>query len=211
MDKNNSLIMVVNKKHLFRDDSFQGFKPNQDEKYISRILENFEYIKRGVAEKSTIYKQPIGYCLIVNPASKKIFAYERALKKSRSFEKRLHGKWSFGVGGHIEKTDAKNNNPILASLLRELDEEVSFNVLGEPKLLGYINDDKTDVGSVHFGILYVFETDSTEVFPKGLEIQSGELAPIEKLENICFSSHFNVESWSKISLNPLKLYLSHLI
>ena len=147
----------------------------------------------------------------MNPASQKTFAYERALKKSRSFEKRLHGKWSFGVGGHIEKTDAEESNPILASLLRELDEEVSFNMLGKPKLLGYINDDSTEVGKVHFGILYVFETDSDKVLPRGLEIQTGELAPIEKLEDICFSSHFNVESWSKISLNPLKSYLSHLI
>jgi predicted NUDIX family phosphoesterase len=206
MKKDEKLIMVVKRGALFKNDNFQGFKLQDETDYTSRILDNFEYIKRGIAEKDDDYKQPIGYCMVVNPASKQVFAYQRASEDLNYFERRLQGKWSWGLGGHIEKIDSRKGNPIHKTLLRELKEEVDFNIVGTPRLLGYINDDDDDVGRVHFGILYVLETDSEVVIPKSLEIKSGRLVPVERLEEICLSPESVVEDWSRISLNPLKAY-----
>ncbi len=207
MEKGDRLIMVVKREFLFKDDYFEGFRPQSEKDYSSRILQHFEYIKRKEAEVNPVYKQPIAYCIIVNPRLRQVFAYQRALEDLRCFERRLQGKWSWGLGGHIEQVDVKNGNPIHMSLLRELSEEVDFHMAGTPELLGYINDDNDDVGKVHFGILYVLHTDSRIVRPKSLEIKIGKLMPLERIEEICSSPDFIVEDWSRISFNPLKSYL----
>jgi predicted NUDIX family phosphoesterase len=206
MKKEEKLIMVVKRDSLFKEDYFEGFKGPDGIDYNSRILENFEYIKRNKAEGDSRYKQPIAYCIIVNPASKHIFAYQRSRQEMEYTERRLSGKWSWGVGGHIEKIDTKDANPIFASMSRELKEEVEIDSIGSPKLLGYINDDNDDVGRVHFGILYVLEVNSDIVKPKDSEVSIGRLATIEELEKICLSSGSIVEDWSRISLDPLKSY-----
>lgn len=208
--KDEKLIMVVERGLLFGDDYFQGFRPQHEVDFESRILKHFTYIKRGLAEQDPAYKQPIGYSIIVNPVSKKIFAYQRSSHDAKYGEKRLQGKWSWGVGGHIDKIDTDSKNPINASVLRELDEEVEMGKKVKPKILGYINDDLTDVGRVHFGIVNIFETDSKAVKPKDDEIDNGAMRSIAELEKICSSPTFTVEEWSKIALGPLKLYLESL-
>ncbi|MFA5061499.1 MAG: NUDIX domain-containing protein [Candidatus Pacearchaeota archaeon] len=206
--KSEKLIMVVERKILLGNESFQGFKPQNQIDYESRILDNFKYMKRGLAEEDPTHKQPVGYAMIVNPSLKQIFAYQRSAKDANYTEKRLQGKWSWGVGGHIEKVDIENGNPLHASMLRELEEEVNINGSVNPKAIGYINDDSNDVGKVHFGVLYVVETDSEIVTPKDSEIDNGRFRTIDELEKICSSSDFAAEEWSRISLEPLKQYFS---
>lgn len=203
--KSEKLIMVVPREILLGNESFQGFRPQDQIDYESRILDNFKFMKRGLAEKDPTYKQPISYAIIINPNLKQIFAYQRSAKDSNYTEKRLQGNWSWGVGGHIEIFD-KNINPLRSSMLRELEEEAYIDGHVNPRFLGYINDDSNDVGRVHFGVLYVVETDSKIVQPKDPEIDNGGLRTIEELEKICSSSDFTVEEWSRISLEPLKQY-----
>ncbi len=203
--------MVVKREILFGNEYFEGFRPANVVDYKSRILENFEWIKRSYAEKNPRYKQPVGYSIIVNPISKQIFAYQRSSMDDEYHEKRLQGKWSWGIGGHIEKFDIKSGeNPIHASVLRELREEIGIEVRNlDLKLLGYINNDTDEVGRVHFGILYIVEI-SKVIEPKDSEIKNGGLKTIEELKQICQSSEYTVEEWSKICLDPLKLYLKQI-
>jgi len=201
--------MVIDKEILFDFDTdyFEGFKPRNEVDYESRILKNFCYMKRRLAEKDPTYKQPISYSIIVNPTLKQVFAYQRSARDSKYSEKRLQGKWSWGIGGHIEKFDTQNGNPIHTSMLRELKEEVEINGTIKPKILGYINNDSDEVGKVHFGILYVIETNAKIVKPKDPEIDNGKLRPIRELKKTCSSPEFTLEEWSRISLEPLKQYL----
>ena len=204
-DKYNMFIMVTEGGQLFYEDRFQGFKPANEVDYVSRILGNYKFAKRGPIETDFEHKQPIGYAMIVNPSLKKIFAYQRSQSGG---EKRLHDKWSWGIGGHIERIEEQHENPIEASLMRELNEEIKMNGrIKKIEVLGYLNDDSDEVGKVHFGILYVIETDSTEIKPGDPEIKVGELKSINELEKICASTEFVVEEWSKIALGPLKRYL----
>lgn len=204
--KNDKWIMAVKREILFGNDYFEGFRPANVVDYKSRILENFEWVKRSYAEKNPQYKQPIGYSIIVNPTSKRIFAYQRPMDEEYD-EKRLRGRWSWGIGGHIEKLDIKScENPIHASVVRELKEEIGIEARNPDLNLGYINNDTDEVGRVHFGLLYIVETTKV-IEPKSPEIKNGELKTIEELEEICRSSESTVEEWSKISFDPLKLYL----
>ena len=201
-------IMVVSREELFKDAKFDGFKNAEKFDYEKIILNKFEYMEREKAEIDAMYKQPIAYNIIVNPLLKKVFVYQRSKKDKNYGEKRLQGKWSCGIGGHIERADGADN-PIKTSMRREMEEEAKFNFINY-KPLGYINYDSNDVGKVHFGILYVIETDSEIVEPKDSEIAHGKLLSIKELEDICNSPEFVVEDWTKIALEPLKKYFNSL-
>ena len=201
MDKNEQLIMVVKRDLLFLEDYFHGFKPNTVN-FESRILKNYEYMKRGLAEDDPNYKQPIAYNIIINPEIEKVFVYQRSPDDKRYGEKRLQGKWSFGIGGHIEKIDSKN--PIKESMLREINEEIRIPIGFNERILGYINDDTNSVGKVHFGILYIVETDAKEIIPKDKEIKEGKFRSLEEIAKIIGSEDYNLEKWSEISFRPLK-------
>jgi predicted NUDIX family phosphoesterase len=207
--KSEQIIMVIERNTLFSNNYFEGFCPAKTTNYESIVLNNIKWMKRGIAEEDSTHKQPIGYTLLVNPKLKKVFAYQRAVKDQHYGEKRLQGKYSWGIGGHIEKIDTARENPIEESMLRELNEEVEMNGnITSQKVLGYINYDSDSVGKVHFGVLYLAETDATIVKPKDNEMANGQLRSIEELKEICDSKDNTVEEWSNLSLNPLKEYFS---
>lgn len=203
MDKNEKIIMAINKELLFRNDYFQGFKPASEVDFYSRLLQHNVPMKRGLAEESATHKHPIAYVLVISP-SMKVFAYQRSTKGNES---RLHGKWSWGIGGHVDEEDMSSPDPIKTSLLRELKEEVGLADLQDLKLIGYINDDADKVGKVHFGLLYVAQAKSEDVHFKDEEIKQGSLKPINDLEVICSNS--DVEGWSRIAFEPLKANLQN--
>lgn len=220
MAKEDQMILTVGRDILFNDnkDYFNGFEIIEKTDFESRILKNSEYMRRGKegqlalgkvsAEESPEFKQPIGYALLINPKLKTVFAYKRASKDENYTEKKLQGKWSWGVGGHIEQSDICQN-PIRESMKREIQEEVKMNGrIYDIQPLGYINDDSNSVGSVHFGILYAALTDSTEVKPtKEHEIDRGELMTLGQLEEIMTTPGCDVETWSQIAMGPLKAFL----
>lgn len=202
-EKYEELIMVAERQDLFNNGQFQGFKQAEEIDFQSIILENFKYVKRGEAEKNEEFKQPIGYAILVDN-NKKVFAYQRAKKDDDYTEKRLQGKWSWGIGGHIDKIDKSGDNPIKASMDRELEEEVNVDGdLEEIEVLGYINDDSDSVGRVHFGILYLIKVNG-KVSAKDNEVTSGKMRSIDELRDIVKDSKNTVEEWSKIALEVLE-------
>ena len=197
-------IMVVKRETLFAEKSFEGFLPADDVNFESVILSNFEWMNKDKAEINPDYKQPIGYSIIYNPTLKQVFLYKRSVVEKDYAEKTLQGKWSCGVGGHIEKIDTQNGNPIHESSLREIQEEIKIFGKKRMQILGYINDDSDDVGKVHFGILYLVVINSDKVEPLDLEISEGGLVPLNVLEDKCNSVDVIVENWSKIALSILR-------
>lgn len=210
MSKDDKQIIVVEKNILFKDGYFEGFQPDYQFDYESIILRNMKVMRRGDAEIDPTHKQPIGYMIVINPSTKKIFAYQRASKDEHYGEKRLQGKWSWGVGGHIEAFEVEKENPIRESRLRELSEEIEIDgriLYVNP--LGYINDDSDSVGSVHFGILYLIGIDGSAK-QKDKEIAQAEMLSISDLEKKCSSLDIEVEGWSRIALEPLRNYVMKL-
>ena len=204
MDKSDMEILVVDRAMLFAEGYFQGFAPADDIDYFQTIQDNYFYKRRGDVEPDSAFKQPIAYAVIANKETHHIFAYQRSVTDSYN-ESRLRGKWSWGIGGHIDKIDSANNDdPILASLLREINEEIDIAGFDEPRILGYINDDQTKVGAVHFGILYLLETSEKTIKPKDAEMSWGGFMSYDQLEEICILNEKSVESWSEISLEPIR-------
>lgn len=196
---NEQQIMVIDRNVLFMGKVFQGFAAKRVD-YLSRILNMYKFMNRAKAETNPYYKQPIAYGVIVN--SDKIFAYQRASDKNYK-EKRLHGKWSIGVGGHVEEPDEESDDPILLNLQRELKEEVTINDF-YINHIGYLNLDDTEVNKRHFGLLYLVKTE-LKIKPKAKEIKQGKLFTIDKLDQMSKEGAF--EGWSKVALQAVKAHL----
>jgi predicted NUDIX family phosphoesterase len=90
----------------------------------------------------------------------RIFSYART---ARAGERRLHGRRSIGVGGHVNPADlpdglaglaAAPEPALVAAARRELAEETVLAARAELGWLGFIRDDRAPVARVHFGVVF---------------------------------------------------------
>ena len=63
---------------------------------------------------------------------------------------RLHDRWSVGVGGHLNPGDAD----VAGGLAREWREEARAGFEPDFRFVGLLNDDTTEVGRVHLGVVF---------------------------------------------------------
>jgi predicted NUDIX family phosphoesterase len=193
-------VMVV-KTELFRDCGyFQGFCADT-EKYLETLLDqnNTQYLPRSEMEEDPGFKQLIPYCIfqyIDDSGMPHVFQYTRG---NGSGESRLRAKKSVGIGGHISTLDAHEDSPYDEGMRRELEEEVAIDTGHTQALVGLINDDETEVGKVHLGIVHLFTVDQPNVSSRETEIADSGFRPAaEILEDL-----ESYESWSKYCLTSL--------
>lgn len=197
-------ILVIKSEVLYNDKQFEGFCSAWDYDFEQIILKNFEYQIRGIMETDASYQQAIPYAIIVNPNTNKIIAYQRGWNDSVAGETRLHGKRSLWVGGHIELEEKDSPNPLHATLIKEIQEEIGVKSLLNVKVIWYINDNTDEVGKVHFGILYVVYTDENNVHIGDGELKQVFFKNIDEIEEIMNSENCDVESWSRIAREAYK-------
>ena len=149
-------IMVVETKILRGEfELSRGLNMVGDE-IFNFILSNHRFMPRESAERDPDYKQIIPYITIRHGSLWLLFQ-----RKSAQTETRLHNKYSLGLGGHITREAGEGQyDPIMAGLYRELGEEIVIDH-GEPRYIGVLNDDETDVGRVHLGLYFQVSADST--------------------------------------------------
>ena len=95
-------------------------------------------------------------------------------------ETRLHGFYSVGIGGHISEDDHglfSNDRGYQEGMRRELLEEVDIEEMKEVAV-GVINDDSTDVGCVHFGVVHIMYVAEETVAGRRSGIVGPEFIPI---------------------------------
>jgi len=193
-------VLVV-PTQLFHDlGHFQGFTTDVD-KYLSVLLDpkNTSYRPRGEMETDPSFKQLIPYVIFrfATPDGKvQLFRYTRG---SGQGEARLHAKKSVGIGGHISTLDHSANSVYDQGMQRELDEETIIDTEYTSQCVGMINDDETEVGKVHLGVVHIFEVVQPNVRAREDDIAD---AGFESLEGIMANIE-NYETWSQICLNAL--------
>ena len=202
MNKFDTLIVTVPNAALFPTGIHpEGFIPHAENDLRTAILENYTYTRRGEAEMDFTQKQPISFALIRNTEGK-IFAYQRGSKRTEFHETRLAGKWTCGIGGHIERED-ETWDILRDSLLRELEEEITLHwkiLTVEP--LGYLNSEKDEVSKVHIGVLYVITTDSLTATGSEEVVNEGFYSP-EEFQSMLENPEQVWEEWAKIALKEL--------
>jgi predicted NUDIX family phosphoesterase len=193
-------VMVVKTDLLHQCGYFQGFN-DRPEDYLESLLDakNTIYLPRDQMETDPSFKQLIPYCIFQHLDSHgriSVFQYRRG---SGQGESRLHKKRSVGIGGHISTLDAGENSPYQVGMQRELDEEVAVNTSYEQRLVGLINDDETEVGKVHLGIVHLFTVEKPDLEPRETDIIESGFFPVDQLlEDLA-----DFESWSQICLQAI--------
>jgi len=181
---------------------FQGISL-EIERYLPVVTAsaNILYLNRSEAELDKHHKQLIPYVLVI--CRDKILRYRRG---KGGGEKRLHGLYSVGVGGHISEEDNglfTNAVGYHESMRRELMEEVAIEGAQEAAV-AVINDDSTDVGYVHFGVVHVLKVNNENVAGSRSGIVAPEFVPIAD----AIKDAAEYESWSRFCLEHLNVLLA---
>ena len=169
-----------------------SFTTTNLERCLEYILANHSFRSRDIVEEDPSFKQIIPYVVVRHENR-----YLLTRRTNRQTESRLHGKYSMGIGGHINDTEkfAPDQNVIEAGLERELEEEI--HLLGQRQslsLAGIISDDSTPVGQVHLGLVFLLETDRADFTVNEADLMTAEWATVEMLREVLE----RMETWSQI-------------
>ncbi len=155
------------------------------------------FIGRAMAEHNPEFKQIIPYILLAD-SDNRLAAYHR-----NGSEKRLSGRMSIGIGGHLRPDDFTDGRFSWAelggkALQRELLEELpGFKSTSAPEFLGIINEEQSAVGQVHLGIVFVIRGIDPDSVVSGEEL--GSLSWVS-LPELTAAADKSFELWSLLAL-----------
>jgi len=197
-------VLVVSTALFHKLGYFQGFR-REVERYRQTLLApaNVSFRPRSDVEKDPSFKQLIPYMIFSHTdenGTVRLFQYVRG---KGAGESRLRAKRSVGVGGHLSAIDVTENGTpqdfYREGMLRELREEVILHSAFTEECVGMINDDETEVGQVHLGIVHRFHL--AESLLQSTEpdlIESGFVPVADMLRDLS-----GFESWSAFCLEAL--------
>jgi predicted NUDIX family phosphoesterase len=188
-------VLCFKRKLLEELGVFQGLSL-EVEKYLPVLTSQaqMEYLNRSEADQDRRYKQLIPYVLLIR--NDKILRYRRG---KGGQETRLHGLYSVGIGGHISEEDHGLFSSVYQEgMRRELMEEVAIDAGQEPAV-AVINDDSTEVGYVHFGVVHVVGVPDESVASRRSGIVGPEFMPIVD----AMKDPSGYESWSRFCLEHI--------
>ena len=196
-------VLVVPAELFRRLGYFQGFNAQVD-RYLPDLFspQQTSYRPRSQVEQDPGFKQLIPYVIFTYTDPGKnltLFQYTRGKGMG---EGRLHSLRSVGVGGHISSIDDDPNlgtSPYEEGMRRELAEEVEILTPYTAKCVGLINDDQTEVGSVHLGVVHVFSVEKPAVRPRESDLLESGFRPLAEI-----LPHLDAfETWSQICIRAL--------
>jgi predicted NUDIX family phosphoesterase len=197
-------ILVIKRALFDQLGSFQGLNFETPE-YLDAILSrgNNFFLPRAQAEKDPTHKQIIPYVLLTH--GDKVLHYVRGKKAG---EQRLVAKGSIGIGGHMNESDeslfALDEAAYRAGVEREVGEEIAINTKFDDRIVALLNDDNTEVGQVHLGVVHVFKLAEPKVEKR--EAMITNLAFLSKDELV--ARRDSLETWSQICLDSLERLLA---
>ena len=192
-------VLVITRTLLDQLGSFQGFQ-SEVKPYLDAMLApgaNF-FMERPAAELDPTHKQLIPYSIFHHNG-----AYLCYTRGGKSGEKRLVSKRSVGIGGHINPVDQSHDglgeSMYFNSIEREMSEELVIGGTHTQEVIGLINDDFSEVGSVHLGVVHRFELSSNEVSSNEDAIQDLRFYTLDELRVM----RGELETWSQIIVDYL--------
>ena len=197
-------VLVIRRSLFDQLGSFQGlnFEPA---KYLNMLLSrgNNFFFPRAQAENDPTHKQIIPYVLLA--FKNKVLYYVRGKKAG---EQRLVAKGSIGIGGHMNETDeslfALDEQAYRTGVEREVNEEIKIDTQFEDRIVALLNDDATEVGRVHLGVVHVFKLAEPKVEKR--EAMITNLSFLTRAE--LMARRESLESWSQICVDSLDRLLS---
>jgi predicted NUDIX family phosphoesterase len=197
-------VLVVRRALFDELGSFHGlnFEP---EKYLQALLSrgNNFFLPRAQAENDPSHKQIIPYAIISHGET--VLHYVRGKKAG---EQRLVAKGSIGIGGHMNDSDeslfAWDEDAYRAGVEREVNEEIKIETTFEDRIVALLNDDTTEVGSVHLGVVHVFRLAEPKVTKRETMITNMGFLTRDEL----LARRDSLETWSQLCVDSFDRLLS---
>ena len=200
-------VLVVRRSLFDELGSFHGlnFEP---EKYLRALLSrgNNFFLPRAQAENDPTHKQIIPYAIIAHGDT--VLHYVRGKKAG---EQRLVAKGSIGIGGHMneEKDEllwnfALDEAAYRTGVEREVNEEIKIETAFEDRIVALLNDDTTEVGRVHLGIVHVFRLAEPKVTKREAMITNVAFLTKDEL----LARRDSLETWSQLCVDSFDRLLS---
>ena len=198
------MILVVRRSLFDQLGDFQGLDFDVERK-LPVLLDraNNFFTPRAAAETNPELKQIIPYVLLVHEG--RVLHYVRGKKAG---EQRLVAKGSIGIGGHMNDGDGSLFNLDEAHykivVEREIHEELHLTAKFENHIVALLNDDTTEVGRVHLGVVHIFKLESDDVRKR--EQMITELQFLDRAQ--LAARRDAMETWSQICFDHLDRLLA---
>ncbi|NJD28177.1 MAG: hypothetical protein FIA92_07750 [Chloroflexi bacterium] len=184
------LVLVVPRRALMADPGWHGVRSEVGD-FEAIVAREGTFQPRSAMERDRSWKQVIPYLVLRDGPRYFLMHRTRA-----GGDERLHDRWSIGVGGHLNPGDGD----LAGGLRREWAEEVQAGFEPEFRLVGLLNDDTTDVGSVHVGAVYVADAAGRPVEIRETDKLSGSFAEPAAVAAV----HDRLETWSALVFDHLQ-------
>jgi predicted NUDIX family phosphoesterase len=180
-------VLVIPRSSIMADPGWLGVRSSGFDRldglegFEALVARYGEFRPRAEVEPDRSWKQVIPYLVLRD--GERLFLMRRT---KAGGDARLHDRWSIGVGGHLNPGDGD----LAGGLRREWHEELVADFDPEFELVGLLNDDTTDVGSVHLGAVYIadaggrpVEIRETEKLAGSFELPAAVAAVIDRMES----------------------------
>jgi predicted NUDIX family phosphoesterase len=173
------------------DPGWHGIQPVDGAAFEALVSREGAFLDRVEMERDRSRKQVIPYLVLRD--GERYFLMRRT---TAGGDARLHDRWSIGVGGHLNPGDGD----LEGGLRREWAEEVVADFVPAFTLVGLLNDDTTEVGSVHLGAVYLADASGRPVTVRETDKLEGGFAGPDAVVSV----FDRLESWSQLAFEFLR-------
>lgn len=185
------LVLVVPRSSLMGDPGWHGITIDGLERFEDVVAREGRYRDRATMERDRRWKQVIPYLVLRD--GRRYFLMHRTRAGG---DARLHDRWTIGVGGHLNPGDGG----LAEGLRREWAEEIEADFIPDFRLVGLLNDDTGEVGSVHVGAVYVADAGGRPVGIRETDKLEGRFADASDVALVVD----RMESWSALAFAHLE-------
>jgi predicted NUDIX family phosphoesterase len=184
-------VLVIPRSSIMADPGWYGIRTEGAGEFEALVAREGRFEPRSAVEPDRRLKQVIPYLVLRD--GERYFLMRRTRAGG---DARLHDLWTIGVGGHLNPGDGD----LARGLLREWREEIEADFVPEFELVGLLNDDTTDVGSVHLGAVYVADAAGRQVMIRETAKLVGRFAEVDETARV----RDGMESWSRLVFELLE-------
>jgi predicted NUDIX family phosphoesterase len=184
-------VLVVARRLVPDRAGWYGLRTDDLDGFLEVVADHGRYELRAEMERDPDFKQIIPYLVLRDGDRYFLMRRTRA-----GGDVRLHDRWSIGVGGHLNPGD----DGLSGGLQREWHEELVADF--EPAFTPFalLNDDTTEVGAVHLGVVVLADAGGRAVAVRETDKLSGSFASPAEVA----SGSEHLETWSRIVFDALE-------
>jgi predicted NUDIX family phosphoesterase len=178
-------VFVVPRTAVPGEAGWYGLRTDGLVAFVTAVERAGTYEPRPQMEQDSSFKQVIPYLILRDGPH-----YFLMQRTAAGGDVRLHGRYSIGVGGHLNPGDGG----LLGGLRREWNEELVATFVPDFELVALLNDDTTPVGSVHLGAVYVADAAGRQVAIRETDKLTGAFATRAEVDAVAD----RLETWSQL-------------